>query len=168
MVKMLPKNEKGLEKEYQRCQKSFVTVNKESYKDYFEEAFSDLESADKEENDKWAIAKAYQALFLYCNGLLVKKTGFYSKDHGCVIIGLFKNNIVSKEILEKIHKMLEEKKKVFTEIELKDNFFEEISKIRISRNKYLYLPKTQRELKESPKQRVKEVKEIIKILSEIE
>ncbi len=165
---MMPKNDKALEREYNRCQKSFVSVSKESYKDYFEEAYSDIDSADKEENDKWAIAKAYQALFLYCNGLLAKKTGFYSKDHGCVIIGLFKNNIVPKEVLEKIHKMLKEKKKVFTEIELKDNFFEEISKIRITRNKYLYLPKTQRKLKESPKQRVKEVKEIIKILSEIE
>ncbi len=167
-MKMLPKDNKALEREYIRCKKSFVTVSKESYQDYFEEAYSDLYSADMEENDKWAIAKAYQALFLYCNGLLVKKTGFYSKDHGCVIIGLFKNNVVSKETLEKINKMLEEKKKVFTEIELKNNFFEEISKIRISRNKYLYLPKTQRELKESPKQRINEVKEIIKILSEIE
>lgn len=165
---MLPKNDNALERAYKRCQKSFVTLSKESYKDYFEEAYSDLDSADKEENDKWAIAKAYQALFLYCNGLLVKKTGFYSKDHGCVIIGLFKNNIIPKEIIEKIHNMLEQKKKVFTEIELKDNFFEEISKIRIARNKYLYLPKTQRKLKESPKERINEVKEIIKILSEIE
>lgn len=165
---MLPKDDNALEKEYNRCQKSFVTVSKESYKDYFEEAYSDLDSADKEENDKWAIAKAYQALFLYCNGLLVKKTGFYSKDHGCVIIGLFKNNIVPKEILEKIHNLLEDKKKIFKEVELKNNFFEEISGIRIARNKYLYLPKTQRKLKESPKERIKEVKEIIKILAEIE
>lgn len=165
---MLPKDNNALESEYKRCQKSFVAVSRESYKDYFEEAYSDLDSADKEDNDKWAITKAYQALFLYCNGLLVKKTGFYSKDHGCVIIGLFKNNIVSKEILEKIRNMLEEKKKVFTEIELKDNFFEEISGIRIARNKYLYLPKTQRKLKESPKERIKEVKEIIKILGDVE
>ena len=98
---MLPKNNTALEKEYKRCQKSFITISKEAYKDYFEEAYSDLDSADKEENDKWAIAKAYQALFLYCNGLLVRKAGFYSKDHGCVLIGLLKNNIVPKEILEK-------------------------------------------------------------------
>ena len=165
---MLPKNNTALEKEYKRCQKSFITISKEAYKDYFEEAYSDLDSADKEENDKWAIAKAYQALFLYCNGLLVRKTGFYSKDHGCVLIGLLKNNIVPKEILEKIHNTLEEKKKVFSEIELKDDFFEEMSRIRITRNRYLYLPKTQRKLKESPKERVKEVKEIMRILGEIE
>lgn len=165
---MIPKNDKALEKEYKRCLKSFIKVDKENYKDYFEEALSDLESADKENNDKWAITKAYQALFLYINGLLVKKTGFYSKDHGCVLVSLLKNNIVSQEMLAKIHSMLEEKKKIFTEIELKSNLFEEISRIRIARNKYLYLPKTQRKLKDSPKERIKEVKEIIKILSEIE
>lgn len=165
---MLPKNNKALEKEYRRCQKNFISLGKESYKDYFEEAYSDLNSADKEDNDKWAIAKSYQALFMYCNGLLVRKAGFYSKDHGCVLIGLLKHNIVPKEMLEKIKHMLEEKSKAFTEIELNDNFFEEMSKIRIARNKYLYLPKTQRRLKESPKERIKEVKEIISILSEIE
>ena len=43
-----------------------------------------------------------------------------------------------------------------------------MSRIRITRNRYLYLPKTQRKLKESPKERVKEVKEIMRILGEIE
>ena len=165
---MLPKNKKALEKEYIRCKKSFISLSKESYKDYFEEAYSDLNSADKEDNDKWAIAKAYQALFLYCNGLLVRKVGFYSKDHGCVLVGLLKHNIVPKEILEKIKNMLEEKSKAFTGIELNDNFFEEVSKIRIARNKYLYMPKTLRKLKESSKERIKEVREIIQILSEVE
>ena len=165
---MLPKNEKALEKEYNRCKKTFISLSKESYKDYFEEAYSDLNSADKEDNDKWAIAKAYQALFMYCNGLLVRKAGFYSKDHGCVLVGLLKHNTVSKEILEKIRGMLEEKSKAFTEIELNDNFFEEVSKIRIARNKYLYLPKTQRKLKDLPKERIKEVREIMQILSEAE
>lgn len=165
---MLPKTNEKLENAYARCRKYFIIANKENYKDYFEEAYSDLESASKEEKDKWAITKAYQALFLYCNGLLVKKTGFYTKDHGCVITGLLKNNIVPPEILQKISKMLEQKKKFFSEIELKDNLFTEISNIRIARNKYLYLPKTQRELQESPKQRIEEVKELIRILSEIE
>ncbi len=163
---MMPKTDKKMENAYARCQKHFVKVGEESYKDYFEEAYSDLDSADHEENDKWAITKAYQALFLYCNGLLVKKTGFYSKDHGCVIIGLLKNSIVSKEILNKINKMLEQKKSLFKE--LNGNLFMEIDNIRIARNKYLYIPKTQRKLKESPKERIKEVKEIIQILSEIE
>jgi HEPN domain-containing protein len=165
---MLPKNNKALEKEYSRCQKSFIAVDRGLYTDYFEEAYSDLDSADREKSDKWAITKAYQALFLYCNGLLVRSLGVYSKDHGCVLVGLLKNSIVSEEILKKIHDMLEDKKKVFTEIELENNFFEETGRIRIARNKYLYLPKTQRKLRESPKERIKEIKEIIKILSEIE
>ncbi len=163
---MLPRTDKKMEKAYAQCQKHRVKVGKESYKDYFEEAYSDLDSAENEENDKWAITKAYQALFLYCNGLLVKKTGFYSKDHGCVILGLLKNSIVPKEILNKINKMLEQKKSGFKE--QKDNLFIEIDHIRIARNKYLYIPKTQRKLNESPKERIKEVKEIIQILSEIE
>ncbi len=163
---MLPKTSKKMERTYAQCQKHLVEAGRESYKDYFEEAYSDLDSANKEENDKWAITKAYQALFLYCNGLLVKKTGFYSKDHGCVIIGLLKNNIVPKEILQKINKLLEQKKSLFKE--LKDNLFMEIDNIRITRNKYLYIPKTQRKLKESSKERVTEVKEIMQILSEIE
>lgn len=165
---MLSKINEKIEGAYARCRKYLITVNKENYKDYFEEAYSDLESASKEENDKWAIAKAYQALFLYCNGLLAKKTGFYSKDHGCVITGLLKNNIVPAEILQKISKMLEQKKKLSAEIELKDNLFTEISNIRITRNKYLYTPKTQRALQESPKERIEEIKEIIRLLSEIE
>lgn len=166
--KMLPKDNIALERKYERCQKSFISIDKGAYKDYFEEAYSDLSSADKEENEKWAIANAYQALFLYCNGMLVRKIGFYSKDHACVLIWLLKNSIVTKETLKKIHNLLEDKKKVFSGISLKDDFFEEMSRIRIARNKYLYLPKTQRELKESAKERVDEVKEIIRILSELE
>ncbi len=165
---MIPKNEEALEREYQRCKKFYIVIEKDRYKDYFEEAYSDIESAEKESNDKWAIAKAYQALFLFCNGLLVRKTGLYSKDHGCVIIGLLKNNVVPEDTLERIQKMLKEKSKVFEEIELKNSFFEEIGKIRIARNRYMYVPKTQRKLKESPKERIEEVKELLRILSEVE
>ena len=57
---------------------------------------------------------------------------------------------------------------MLSEFKPKDNFFEEISNIRITRNKYLYLPETERKLKSSPKAIIEEVKEIIKILSEEE
>lgn len=167
---MIPKNISKLNKEFNRCssKNTFVKVGKESYIDYMNEALSDLNSAEKEGNEKWAITKAYQALFLACNALLVKKLGFYSKDHGCVIVALLKHGIVSEEKLEKITSMLEQKKKMFSELRPKNSFFEEISNIRIARNKYLYLPQTQRKLKVSAKGVIEEVKEIIRILGEEE
>ena len=61
--------------------------------------------------------------------------------------------------------MLVEKKKLLPEFKSKDNFFEEVSNIRITRNKYLYLPETERKLKISHKTIIEEVKEIINILS---
>lgn len=165
---MIPKDDKKLNKEYERCKKSFVKVDKEAYIHYKNDAYSDLLSAEKDESPKWAITKAYQALFLMCNALLVRNLGFYSKDHSCVIIALLKNNILTEETINKINGMLNEKKKLLSEFKPKDNFFEEISNIRITRNKYLYLPETERKLKSSHKAIIEEVKEIINILSEAE
>src|SRR3989338_5948395 len=147
---MFPKTKEKLDKEYEKCRKSFVAVNKESYLHYKNEAYSDLQSAENDSSEKWAITKAYQALFLMCNALLVKNSGYYSKDHSCIIIALLKNNIVTEGTLNKINDTLKEKKKLLTEFEPKDNFFEEISNIRITRNRYLYLPATQIPLQNAP------------------
>ena len=163
---MIPKTEEKLEKEYRRCKKSFVAVNKESYIHYKSEAYSDLQSAEKDESPKWAITKAYQALFLLCNALLAKNLGYYSKDHSCIIIAMLKNEILTEETLNTINNMLKEKKKLLTEFKPKDSFFEEISNIRITRNNYLYLPETARRLKSSHKAIIEEVKEMVNILSE--
>ncbi|MFH1642032.1 MAG: HEPN domain-containing protein [Nanoarchaeota archaeon] len=167
---MIPKGKDALEKEYSRClnKKTFVKISNASYIDYLDEAYFDLNSAEKDTDEKWAITKAYQALFLTCNALLVRKLGYYSKDHSCVIISLMRNNIISENTLEKIKDMLNEKRKLFSELQSKNNLFDEISNIRITRNKYLYLPKTQRRLKSSVKGIIEEVKELIKILGDIE
>jgi len=166
---MIPKNEKKLENEFKRCErsKSFVTIPKDSYLDYVKEAYSDLNSAEGElgKSDKWAIVKAYQGLFLMCNALLVKNLGYYSKDHGCVILGLLKNRIIDNETLQRISSILEKRDKLSQKEPFK-NFFNKIDDIRILRNKYLYLPETQRKLKESPKDIIDEIKEIMKILNE--
>ncbi len=162
---MIPKDIKKLDKEYERCKKSFVKVDKGAYIHYKNEAYSDLQSAEKDTSPKWAITKAYQALFLICNAILVRNLGFYSKDHSCVIIALLKNKIITGEAISKINNMLVEKKKLLPEFKSKDNFFEEVSNIRITRNKYLYLPETERKLKISHKTIIEEVKEIINILS---
>lgn len=162
---MLPKNEK-LEKAFNKCLNKFINVDKDQYVAYIEEAYNDLSSAEKEENEKWAITKAYQSLFLMCNALLIKNLGYYSKDHNCVIIALLRNKIISDKTIEKISKMLEEKQELLNEFKTKINFFEEIANIRITRNKYLYLPKTQRKLAVSHKEIIKEVKDIILLLNE--
>ncbi len=80
MIEILPK-EGNLTKSFNSCLKKFVIVDKSEYIDYIKESYSDLSSAEKEDNEKWVITKAYQSLFLMCNALLVKNLGYYSKDH---------------------------------------------------------------------------------------
>ncbi len=161
----MPKNKEALEKEYSRCIKAnaFVRLPKEKYIDYVKEAYSDIASAEEEieKSPKWALVKAYQALFLMSNALLIKKMGFYSKDHGCILVALMKENALSEKVLEDISKLLKAKKKA-------EDFFDEVSNIRIARNKYLYLPQTQRQMNVSVKDIVDEIKSLIKIMGEKE
>jgi len=105
--------------------------------------------------------KAYQALFLMCNAVLVKKTGFYSKDHGCILTALSHDNSIPEKKLDNISTYLKNRNKG-------ENFFEEVSNIRITRNKYLYLPETQRRLNVSAREFVDEIKMLIRLLGDIE
>lgn len=165
VIVMMPKSENALEKEYSGCvkKKKFVQMPKEKYIDYVKEAYSDIASAGEEveKSPKWAVVKAYQALFLMSNALLVKKMGFYSKDHGCILIALMKENALPGKIMDGISALLRNKKK-------NEDFFEEVSDIRIARNKYLYLPQTQRKLNVSVKELVDEIRILIKIMSDAE
>lgn len=165
----IPKTNSALANEFERCEKkkAFVKVDKSRYIDYLDEAYSDIASTEKESSDKWGIIKAYQALFLMTNALLVRHLGYYSKDHSCVIIALLRHKIVSEEVLGKINQMLEEKKKLFSELKPRDNFFKEIEHIRLTRNIYMYIPKTQRELKSSPAGTIAEVRALLDILREL-
>lgn len=162
---MMPKNKNALEREYTRCIKSnaFVQISKEKYIDYVKEAYADIASAEQEieKSPKWALVKAYQALFLMSNALLIKKMGFYSKDHGCILVALMKENGIPEKVLGSISELLKNKKK-------NRDFFEEVSDIRVARNKYLYLPQTQRQMNVSVKDIVDEIKSLIKIMGEIE
>lgn len=164
---MVPKTKQALERSYKRCEKAFVKIDKSLYRDYQQMAYEDLESATKEESPRWAATKAYQALFLMCNAVLVKKLGFYSKDHNCIITALLFNGIIPEETLKSIHEMLEKKDKLFAEIPPKESFFEEIANIRISRNNYLYLPKTLRNIKLPAEMIIEEVRELIRLLGEL-
>lgn len=164
---MIPKTKESLEKTYKNCEKKFVKIDNIFYSEYQGLAYEDLDSAVKEENARWAISKAYQALFLMCNSILVKKLGVYSKNHTCVLIALLYNNLMPKDTLDKINKMLK-KENLFNRLPHKESFFEEISNIRILRNKYLYLPKTMEKIKTPVDQIIEEIKELIKLLGEIE
>ncbi len=158
---MVPKTNEAMGRDYEDCSKRnvFVRIPKERYADYADEALADLSSAQKElqENVKWAIVKAYQALFLQCNAVLVKSLGFYSKDHGCLITALIKHKLIPDDALEKIRSMLKQKQ----------TLFEEIDSIRLSRNKALYFPKTMSKLGvQESEATVEEVRKFIAALRE--
>lgn len=158
---MLPKSEQALENVFRQCEddEAFVKIPKESYIDFVKEAYSDLASAEEElgKSDKWAIVKAYQALFSMCNALLIRKLGCYSKDHGCVLVALMKEGAVPETLVGRIKDVLHNGDK--------EGIFDRISNIRITRNKYLYFPETQRRMKTSPKAVVDEVRAIMQILA---
>ncbi|MBI4146580.1 HEPN domain-containing protein [Candidatus Woesearchaeota archaeon] len=156
---MIPKTHRALERDYANCarHKTFIQIDKQSYADYRDEALADLASAKKEDDVRWAIVKAYQALFHQCTAVLVKNLGVYSKDHGCLITALLKHNIISRETLEKVHSLLDHKK----------TLFEEIDAIRLSRNKALYFPKTHSKIGQEETTKVLEdVRQLIVILGE--
>lgn len=159
---MLPKSEQALENALGQCEDdgAFVKIPKESHIDFVKEAYSDLASAEDEfgKSDKWAIVKAYQALFSMCNALLIRKRGCYSKDHGCVLLALMKERVIPETLLGRIKGVLHGE----------EGLFDKISGIRITRNKYLYFPETQRRVKASPNAVVDEVRAIMQVLAGVE
>lgn len=159
---MTIKTEAGLENAFNRCtrQRTFIQIDKTSYRDYRDEALADLVSAQRELEHgelKWAIVKAYQALFLQCTAILVKNEGIYSKDHGCLVIALLRHAVISEETLNKIEAMFKHKQ----------DLFDEIDHIRISRNTALYFPKTQSKIGRSNAELIiEEVRSLITLLGE--
>ena len=165
---MMPKTKEALERAYKKCEKKFIKISSSLFKEYRDLAYEDLDSAKKEENPRWALTKAYQALFHMCNSILVKKLGFYSKDHNCVIIALLLNELIPEETLIQVHKMLEKKNKFFSGLPPKDSFYGEVSNIRITRNKYLYLPEILRKIKTPAEEIMEEARQLIQLLGELE
>jgi len=165
---MIPKTKEKLGKEYARCEKSFVKIDRALFREYSSLAYEDLESATKETNVRWAVTKAYQSLFLMCNSILVRKKGVYSKDHHCLIVALANENLIETSVLTRIYELLKTKEKLFEGINPQVALYEEISRIRIERNNYLYLPKTLRKTTKNSKDIIEEVRELIKLLGEVE
>lgn len=164
----LPKTEKALEKAYQNCEKKnkFREVDNQEFQDYVVRSQKDMASADndfKNEDYYWARIKAYQSLFHILNALLVKNLGYYSKDHGCILTALMKNNIISNETASELHiivKSLSQNKVITSEDALQD-----IDDFRIQRNFALYKPKAWEEItKKDIEQELNKIKNNIKIL----
>ena len=159
---MIPKTEKGLETVFAQCarRKVFVLISKEIYRDYRDEALADFASAQDEivqGNIKWAIVKAYQALFLQCTALLVKRQGVYSKDHGCLVAALLKDASIASDVLQLVQGAFHHR----------TTLFEEIDHIRIFRNKALYFPKTQSNIgREEAERIIENVRKLIAALGE--
>jgi uncharacterized protein (UPF0332 family) len=171
MVKrIIPKTKDALEKAYQNCEERnrFRQVDKSSYQDYVVRSQKDIASADndfKNEDYYWVRIKAYQALFHMLNALLVKNFGYYSKDHGCILTALLKNNIITDEIASKLHLIMENVTK--NEITSEDAI-QDIDDFRIQRNFALYKPKAWEEVtKKDIEQELNKIKSNINILADL-
>jgi uncharacterized protein (UPF0332 family) len=164
----LPKTEKALEKAYQNCEKKkkFREVDNQKFQDYVLRSQKDMASADndfKNEDYYWARIKAYQALFHILNALLVKNFGYYSKDHGCILTALMKNNIINDETATQLHIIVESLSK--SSITTSEDVLQDIDDFRIQRNFALYKPKAWEEVtKEDIEQELTKIKNNIKIL----
>lgn len=165
----LPKSEKALEKAYQNCEKKnkFRQTDSQTFQDYVVRSQKDLASADndfKNEDYYWARIKAYQALFHMLNALLVKNLGYYSKDHGCILTALMKNNIITDETASELHIVVErlsQNKTVTSKDALQD-----IDDFRIQRNFALYKPKAWEGVtKQDIEKELNKIKNNIKILA---
>jgi len=168
-TRTIPKTLKALEKAYKNCEKKnkFRNVDSQQFQDYVVRSQKDIASADNDfKNDDyyWARIKAYQALFHMLNALLVKHCGYYSKDHGCILTALLKNNIITDETASQLHiiveNILESSRKTHEDV------IQDIDDFRIQRNFALYKPKAWEEVtKEDIEQELIKIKNNIKILA---
>lgn len=162
----IPKSVKSLENAYLNCQErgKFKKVEQQSFSDYLERAHKDLASAERDLKAKdlhWARVKAYQSLFHILNALLIKKLGYYSKDHGCIIVALMKEKIITEETAKKLHLLVG---KVLKQITSKQ-VYKDINEFRIQRNFALYKPKPWEDVKEEDvRSELDKIKDNFKIL----
>ena len=164
--KRIPQNENTLNKAYLHClrKKTFREIEKEDFSEYLERAQKDLISAERDFIGKdfhWARIKAYQSLFYLLNALLIKKEGYFSKDHSCIITALMYKEIITEEIAKKLHLVTD---KIIANKKSKD-IYQDIDDFRIQRNFALYKPKAWEDITEEDiKNELEKIKENFKIL----
>lgn len=165
----LPKTQEKIEKVYNNCEKhkKFREINKDSFSDYLIRSQKDIASAEndlKNGDYYWARIKAYQSLFHMLNALLVKNFGYYSKDHGCILAALLKENIINQDIARQLYLIVESIMERDTKSSA-ENFIQDIDYIRIQRNFALYKPKAWEEVtKEDIENELNKIKHNLKIL----
>jgi uncharacterized protein (UPF0332 family) len=103
----LPKRKKTIKIFYESClsRKKFVKVESSEFIVHLEKAKHDLHRAVKEFEDDcrdWTIIKAYYAIHHAANALLIKKSGFFSKDHICLIVSLKHLELIPNEFYQKL------------------------------------------------------------------
>jgi len=103
----LPRNEKGIENAYQYCskQRRFVKTNSKEFSAHLEKAKSDLNAIKADYENRawdWVIIKSYYAIHHAVNALLLRFSGFYSKDHICAILALKHFELLSDALYLKL------------------------------------------------------------------
>src|SRR3989344_4283716 len=103
----LPKEKEGITKFYENCEKrrKFVDIDKENNKKHLKKAKHDLYRAEREYEDKcwdWTVIKAYYSIHHAANSLLLKKKGFFCKDHSCLIISLKYHNLINDDFFKEL------------------------------------------------------------------
>ncbi|MEK6951844.1 MAG: HEPN domain-containing protein [Nanoarchaeota archaeon] len=103
----LPKEKKSIGKFYGNCEKrkKFVAIDKENHKKHLKKAKHDLYRAEREYEDKcwdWTVIKAYYSIHHTANSLLLRKKGFFCKDHSCLIISLKYHNLINDDFFKEL------------------------------------------------------------------
>lgn len=167
METRIPKTKESIEKVYGNCKRNnkFREIDKNLFSDYLVRSQKDIASADndlKNEDYYWARIKAYQSLFHMLNALIVKKLGYYSKDHSCILAALLKEDIITGNISEQLHLVVESITKNSQSVE---DFIQDIDDLRIQRNFALYKPKAWEEItKKDIESELNKIKSNLKIL----
>lgn len=107
----LPRERLSIEAFHANCIKfNSLRESKQPATEFLNGAKYDLLSAsrDFESGDwVWTINKAYYVIYNSCTAILVRKTGKFTKDHGCLFIALAYHNLVPKALFEKLVKIYE-------------------------------------------------------------
>lgn len=108
----LPRGESAIENYFKNCEKrnKFINSNPTDCIKHLRKAKHDLNRAHSEFKDDvwdWAVIMAYYAIHHAGNGLLLKRMGYFSKDHGCLIIALKYLNLIKDDFFMRLRKIYE-------------------------------------------------------------
>src|SRR3989338_346277 len=114
----LPKDKERIKIFYENCEKrhKYTSAVREYADKHLIKAKHDFSRAVKELEDKcwdWTVIKAYYSIFHAGNYLLLKKKGFFCKDHSCLIIALEYNGLLDNKIYKELSDLHESLADIF-------------------------------------------------------